>query len=249
LLAYRVPVRTGPATDANHFLVRQTISGACMKGHSSMRMSTKLGLTGLLAAMLLAAALSTASARNLEVSAQGILVSWSRLEFQSNVGTVRCPVTLDGSFHSRTIPKTVNLLIGAISEVRIKRESCSGGEALINNATLPWHIQYGGFTGSLPAITTVRLILSRYQFRVTIIGVNCFYGNATDAISGEASLNGGGEVTELRPAAGNVSNIIEGRSPGELFGCPRTGILASGAGDGIVSQLGAWTTRIRVRLI
>jgi hypothetical protein len=215
-----------------------------------MRTSAKLGLTGLLAAMVLAAALSTASARNLEVSAQGILTSWINLEFQSIAATVRCPVTLDGSFHSRTIPKTVNLLIGAITEVRIKRESCTNGSASINNATLPWHILYRGFTGNLPAITSVRIAMARYRFTVTVLGIPCTYGTATDSTTGSAALNAAGEVTELTPVSGsNTSNIIEGRNPGELLGCPRTGNLASTLGDGIVNVLNNWTTRVRVRLI
>jgi hypothetical protein len=215
-----------------------------------MRTSAKLGLTGLLAAMVLAAALSTASARNLEVSPQGILTSWIALEFQSSAATVRCPVTLDGSFHSRTIPKTVNLLIGAITEVRIKRESCTNGSASINNATLPWHILYRGFTGNLPTITSVRIAMARYRFTVTVLGIPCTYGTTEDTTTGSAALNAAGEVTELTPVAGiNISNIIEGRNPGELFGCPRTGNLASAAGDGRVSQLGRWELRITVRLI
>jgi hypothetical protein len=215
-----------------------------------MRTSAKLGVVGLLAAMLLAAALSTASARNLELSAQGLLVSWSRIEWQTSAATIRCPITLDGSFHSRTIPKTVNLLIGAITEVRIKEASCTGGSMSINNATLPWHILYRGFTGSLPAITSVRTAIARYRFGLTVLGSSCTYGTATDTMTLSDTLNAAGEVTEATPVAGgNTSNIIEGRNPGELFGCPRTINLASGAGDGIVNVLNNWTTRIRIRLI
>jgi hypothetical protein len=215
-----------------------------------MRTSAKLALTGLLAAMLLAAALSTASARNLEVSAQGLLVSWSRLEFESSAGTVKCQITLDGSFHSRTIPKTANLLIGAITEVRIKTESCTNGSDSINTATLPWHILYRGFTGTLPAILSVRIAIARYRFTLAVFGIPCTYGTATDTVTFSANLNAAGEITELTPVGGsNISNIIEGRAPGELFGCPRTTLLGANAGDGIVNVLNNWITRVRVRLI
>jgi hypothetical protein len=215
-----------------------------------MRTSARLGVAALLAATTLAAALGTASARNLEISAQGILSSWSRLELQTSAATVRCPITLDGSFHSRTIPKTVNLLVGAITEVRIKEANCTNGSASINNATLPWHIVYTGFTGTLPAIISVRPAVERFRFTTTLLGIPCAYGAATDRIVGAANLNAAGEVTELSPVAGsNIVNIIEGRNPGELFGCPRTGSMAANASDGIVNVLNNWTTRIRVRLI
>jgi len=219
-----------------------------------MRTSAKLGLTALIAAMLLASALSTASARRLEVSNQGFLVSWSRLEFQASFGSVRCQVTLDGSFHSRTIPKVERLLIGHITQVIIKKESCTGGEALIEGRgqTLPWHVTYESFTGTLPSITSVSLLLRGALFRinVTAIGLICLYGLATDNITGRANLNAAGEVTTLQPVAGrNAASLLEGINPGELFGCPRSGNLVAAAEDGIVRVLNAWTTTIRIRLI
>jgi hypothetical protein len=205
---------------------------------------------GLLAALLLAATLSTASARNLSLNEQGILVSWFSLEFQNVNATVRCPVTLDGSFHSRTIPKIGNLLIGAITEVRIKSASCTNGSASINNATLPWHILYRGFNGSLPALRAVLLEIGRFRFTATALGIPCTYGNATDTITYSGAVSASGEITELTPVSGNnIANIVEGRNPGELFGCSRTGVLVSGPGDGRVAQLNHWRESVIIRLI
>src|SRR5436853_3228582 len=123
-----------------------------------MRLSTKLGLTALMAAMLLAAAIGTASARSLSVSNQSFRVTWSKLEFEGGLGIpTQCQVTLEGSFHSRTIAKVLRSLIGAITRAVVKTESCSGGRATVGAP--PWHVTYQGFTGTLPRILTVVIAL------------------------------------------------------------------------------------------
>jgi len=208
-----------------------------------MRFSWKLGATALMATFLLASAVGTASAGRLSVSSQRFRVAWSRLEFQSEVATVRCPVTLEGSFHSATIAKIARLLIGAVTRVNIREASCQEGSASINNATLPWHVTYESFSGTLPNISAVNLLLSRFLFTVELIGVACTYGTSTDNITGAAAV-AGGEITELRPVAGrNTAH----RLSGSIF-CPATGNLVSAAGDGRVTVLNS-TTRIRVTLI
>jgi hypothetical protein len=105
-----------------------------------MRTSARLGLTALLAALLLSAAVSTASARNLEQSNQNIRVTYSRIEFQSPLVTIRCNLTLEGSFHSRTIPKRERLLVGAITRATIQNTNCTNGTMVV--LRLPWHITY-----------------------------------------------------------------------------------------------------------
>jgi hypothetical protein len=214
-----------------------------------MRTSAKAGLTALMAALLLSAALSTASARNLEVSSQRFRVIWRTLEFQTSRGTIRCQVTLEGSFHSSTIPKVERLLIGTITRVDVKRESCEGGELLIINSTLPWHVTYESFTGTLPTITAVRLLLRRLLYRFSLLGVNCFYGTATDNFTFSANLNAAREVTNLVAVAGrNIANLLEGSRPGEFFGCSTSQSFVTSVEDGVVTVLNS-TTRIRITLI
>src|SRR4029077_8994433 len=152
---------------------------------------------------------------------QVINARWSSLEFRGTL-TVRCPVTLEGSLHSRTIPKIVRvLLIGAVSRVLIKNESCTGGTASV--LRLPWHITYEGFRGTLPNITAVLLLLQRFQFglMVEIFGTRrtCLYGTATDHITGELGLNAERLGTWLVPVEGsNNANLLEGVTGG-LTGC------------------------------
>jgi len=210
-----------------------------------MRMSVKVSLTALAAALLLSAAVSTAGARNLSVSNQNLRTTWRSLEFAGEFVTIRCPVTLEGSFHARSIVKSPRSLIGAITRAVIKNESCTNGSAVAK--LLPWHITWESFAGRLPTITSTRLLLSRFRWLLTartIFGeVTCEIGNATDNISGDVALNAASEATTLTPTEG--SNIAHLTNPErEPFGCSEGRMI--GAGD--VMLLGT-TTRIRVTLI
>jgi len=211
-----------------------------------MRTSAKLGLTALLAAMMLSAVVGAASARNLSISNQRFLVFWSRLEFREPIGflVVRCRVTLDGSFHERTIVKSRGSLIGAVTRVDVDKNNCTGGQALAKGP-FPWHVTYDSFTGALPNITTVRIALSRFRFLLISPGAaTCEYGNATDNVVGSVGLTGS-EVTSLVPVEGsNTATFIEGTGP-----CPATGRLVTEASDrGVVTLLNS-NTRIRITLI
>jgi hypothetical protein len=185
--------------------------------------SVRLGVTALMAAVLLAGAASTASARNLSVSEQGFRVSWENLEFIAAV-TVRCRLTLEGSFHARSFAKIPRTLIGAISRA-INGHPCTGGEAWVDNGTeveplgtapnrLPWHLTYESFTGRLPDMEVVNLLLSRFSFviRATVLGLTCEgrYGNLTDNIILNAVHEPGTGISSLTPRAGsNAANLVE----------------------------------------
>ena len=218
-----------------------------------MRTSVKLLLSALAASLLLAAAVGTASASRISVSNQNIRVTWSRLTFEGGAAIV-CAVTIEGSFHTRTIEKVARSLIGAITKAIVNRASCTGGTGSTFNGvetyngrvpanTLPWHVTYESFRGTLPNITAVNILLSRFRFGIEIPGI-CTgeVGNATDNVTGEAAVGAGGQVTRITPVAGsNRATIIRN---GGIF-CPATGEL-NGAGE--VFLLGT-TTRISVTLI
>ena len=222
-------------------------------------MSVKLILTALAASLLLAAVVSTASAASLSTSNQNIRATWTSLEFEGT-GTglfIRCQVTLEGSFHSRTIAKVARSLIGAITKGQVKQETCTNGRGATFNGveryngttspnTLPWHLTYESFraVNGLPNIESIRILLSRFRFGIELPGL-CTgqVGNATDNVSADATLGAGGAITELRPTVGaNVANII--RRDGGIS-CPTTGRLT---GRAEVMLLGN-TTRISITLI
>ena len=206
-----------------------------------MRTIARTSMAALTAALLLAIVINTASARSLSVSNQNARLTWSSLEFSGGV-TVRCRVTLEGSFHSRTIAKVARTLTGAITRANVDEANCTNGNGRPRNETLPWHLTYEGFTGTLPNINAVFTLISRVRFNTVVPGL-CTgdYGTATDNITGRANLNASREITELEPVAGRNRTTL---NSGTAF-CPVSGTFS---GRGTVTLLGT-TTRIRVSLI
>jgi hypothetical protein len=135
---------------------------------------SKLVLAVAASTVLFGALTATASARILSISNQQYRVTWNRLNFTGGFGTVECQVTLEGSLHSRTIAKVLNLLIGYITTAKI-RNPCIRGEETILTETLPWHIRYAGFLGTLPNITGIRtnIIGAGFRLREPTFGATC----------------------------------------------------------------------------
>lgn len=223
-----------------------------------MRKSVKLILTGLAASLLLAAMVSSATASRLSTSNQNIRATWTSLEFASAV-VVRCPVTLEGSFHTRTIAKVARSLIGAITKAVVNRERCTNGTGSTFNGveryngtttpnTLSWHLTYESFRGTLPSIESIRVLLQRFRFGIEAIGCAVQVGAETDNVSADAALGAGGAITSLTPTAGrNTATII--RTDRDVLGaCPRPGNPGTLGSAGQVMLLGT-TTRISITLI
>jgi hypothetical protein len=151
------------------------------------RMSKAL-LAAASAAVLLSLAVGTASARRIEFSETHWMAVWSEIEpwVIEEVGElsppISCPVTLSGSIHSRTISKVSGQLIGYVT--RAMFGTCRGGRAIVLPATLPWHIRYLSFSGTLPNIEFIR---------VAIVGL----GIQSEEAGGRTCLY---LTTEARPA-------------------------------------------------
>jgi hypothetical protein len=188
---------------------KQLVSTLSAKHHKEdkMRTTVKLQLVALTAALLLGSAVSSASARSLSTSSQTLRVTWTNLEFTNEFGFgfVRCAVTFEGSFHSRTIAKVVNSLIGAITRADFR--ACTGGEVIPRTETLPWHLQYGGFSGTLPNITALTLAISRMRLRKVISGCDADFGSGTDQVRHTAAIGAGGVVNSLTPSNDRLTNI------------------------------------------
>jgi hypothetical protein len=122
--------------------------------HKDFRMkSCKLFLAAVGATMLLGSLVSSASARNFSTDNQSFRAAFSAVEFHLPETTVRCHVTLEGSMHRRTVTKVIGSLIGYITRAILG--PCQTGRATILRETLPWHVRYSGFQGTLPNITSV----------------------------------------------------------------------------------------------
>jgi hypothetical protein len=213
-------------------------------------------LTAIGAATLLLTAITTnATARNLSTSEQSFRATFASLEFIAGA-TIRCRLTLEGSFHTRTIAKVANSLVGAITRAIVAHPGCTGGEAWADNGIeteplgtapnkLPYHLQYEGFAGTLPAITTLNLAVSRFSFVVqgTILGLTCRGrdGNSTDRITIAAALEAGGGITSLAP--NGRATLVEQLGPNAV--CASTG---SFTGNGTAANLSTGA-RISITLI
>ncbi|HEX4805741.1 MAG TPA: hypothetical protein VFU94_07560 [Conexibacter sp.] len=138
-----------------------------------MRKRSILALAGLAATLAMALGVSSASANNISLSHLLTRAIWSELEFRGGFGTVRCAVTLESSFHESTIRKVLGALIGYVTGATVG--TCAQGSATVLRETLPWHIQYGGFRGTLPEFTGVieRLIGASFRIREPIFRAEC----------------------------------------------------------------------------
>ncbi len=131
----------------------------------------RLLLAAVLTASLTALASSSASAIQLSLSEPTFRAVWTPARFTFSGITVSCNVTLEGSFHRTTVAKVERSLIGHVTRATVA--SCSAGTMSVLTETLPWHVQYGSFTGTLPNISSVSLRLVGMAASWTFIGLTC----------------------------------------------------------------------------
>jgi hypothetical protein len=200
-------------------------------------------LAALAASSLLALTAGLAFANRLSVDDRTFRLNWTALRFTGPTGSLTCPVTLAGAFHSSTIVKTAGTLIGYITTARVEDPRCAGGRATILSATLPWHVRYASFTGTLPRIATVTLTLIGAAFRVSIGGSEPFCLATTTAAEparGIISLNAAGQATgiaaegsiDLTPSPDTLCDFLGAN--GEFSGA---GSVSDGAGNLIFLRL------------
>jgi len=199
-----------------------------------MRTRSTLAIVGLAAALVMALAVGSASANHLSLSHGNLnRAIWNPLEFRGGFGTVKCPVTLEQSFHSVTISKVVGALIGYVTGATVG--TCTQGSATVLTATLPWHIQYGGFLGSLPRFTGVKelLIGASFQIREPVFGVTCLARSTTTnpsvGIAEEITWEAGGNGIIRTLKAENGASIPCGSFSGRFEGVARVTESPGGA--------------------
>ena len=164
------------------------------------------------ATVLLGALVSSASARNFSVSEQRVTALWTRMNFIGGFGIVECEVKLSRSFHARTFTKTVNSLIGYITEGTVLR--CARGSATINQASFPWHLRYRSFAGTLPNITSLSDTVTGAEWRFRDpFDITCTVSSASSAMILTYSVSSGtitsADVSGTSPC-GSFTGRIEG---------------------------------------
>ena len=121
-------------------------------------------LVGLVSALVLAGLVATASAAWLSSSELALIAGWERMDIAGGFGTVECTLVLENVLHRSIFTKTVNSLIGYVQYANIS--SCRRGSATVLRETLPWHIRYRSFTGILPRLTSLSLLVTGIAFRI-----------------------------------------------------------------------------------
>jgi hypothetical protein len=193
-------------------------------------------VAAVVATALLGALVSIASAGRLQPSSQDWRAEFPSIDLTALFGTTRCAMTLEGSFHTRTIAKVLGALIGYITRAIVG--SCSGGAKTVLTETLPWHEQYTGFAGTLPIISIEDVDIIGWSQRVRETGgITCLIRSTTgESVRLPLSREVGGVLTTAR-AAGSI------RTSGECFGASLT---MSGSSSRFAARSGA---RITLTLI
>jgi hypothetical protein len=141
----------------------------------------KLVLAAVGASVLLGSLVSaSASGRSFSVDNQNLRAAFREVIFrEGGSASTKCQLTLEGSLHARTIAKVLGSLIGYITRATLG--PCVTGTATILTATLPWHVKYSGFQGTLPEITSVivHTIGAGFQARLSN-GITCLARTETN---------------------------------------------------------------------
>ena len=145
-----------------------------------MRRLMKLALAVVGATVLLGAVVSSASATRLSSTTRGINASWTRINFRGGLGTFDCEIIINGTGHANTIAKTAGLLMGLVTAANVTR--CARGSATMLRETLPWHVRYDSFLGTLPNITAIRTRVIGLSYRVQepTFGINCLIRSSAE---------------------------------------------------------------------
>lgn len=204
---------------------------------------TLLALVG--TAIVLGALVGSASAGRLSTSTRNIRVTWPSVEFIEPVFgyTNRCPITFEGSLHSATVAKSIGALIGHMSRATVNNNACSAVRATILQASLPWHVHYGGFLGSLPSISSVIMRVIAFEFRADGWWGDCLF-TTTEAQAATLNYN-------RTTATGAVASVTMGGSITSSEGCEPFGErinIRLGGTSGAPTVLGG-TAAITVTLI
>jgi hypothetical protein len=116
----------------------------------------------------------SAPARSLSITNRSFRAQFREIRLMMPFSTPSCEMTLEGSLHASTIAKVVGSLIGYITRGRLG--PCRSGTATLLTATLPWHMRYREFRGTLPDISSVTIGISDMGLAATEnFGIRCLF--------------------------------------------------------------------------
>jgi hypothetical protein len=128
-----------------------------------MRIKPVVALSAAAITAVMALNVTTATARTLSIGpSQRFRETFNDIEFFIAETRGDCRLTLEGSLHTRTMAKVAGALLGYIT--RVTAAECV---AAMLTETLPWHVRYEGFSGTLPNITLL-VVRVRLAIRIQI---------------------------------------------------------------------------------
>jgi hypothetical protein len=162
--------------------------------------------------MMLALMSEAAPARTISTNILSWFATVPSMEFSGIFGTTRCALTIEGQYHFNQIAKTAGSLVGYFTRA-LETAACAAGALTVLQETLPWHMQYAGFAGTLPSITALRENVVGMAFRVRETGGITCLARSTTAEPATMTFN--------REAFGNLTSVSFGgriRTGAECFG-------------------------------
>lgn len=182
-----------------------------------MRLVRLLSITATAAVVWLGVLASSSVAGRLSLSSQTFRTTFPEVIGRLPFGDAKCTMTVEGSFHSRTIVKVNESLVGYITRATLG--ACATGSMTVLTATLPWHLRYTSFVGTLPNISAIamRAIGMSVQIREPV-GITClFRSTGSEPVPFVFDVSGGTFIWSIlsgviRDSCGAESNFQSGIS-------------------------------------
>lgn len=211
-----------------------------------MRSRIALLVVGSVVVLAIWAFSTVASANRLSLSDRGVRIVWNPLTAGAQTREMfgaECPVTMEGSFHSSAMSKVVGSLIGYVTRASVATTSCTRGSFRFLLESLPWHIRYSYYRGTLPNIS--RLGIGFVGAAISITSPPFFENSlarstAERPMGWEAEREAGGSIRSLIAESGTILPLS-----GSIM-CTSATFFYKGVGS--VTRLGA-TTAVSLTLI
>ncbi|HXE45916.1 MAG TPA: hypothetical protein VN635_12045 [Conexibacter sp.] len=202
----------------------------------------KLVLAAIMAAAILGAAVSAASARNFEITnwERGFRIVWSTFRIEAGGREVACPITLEGTFSRHTFIKSAGNEIGRVTAAG--SGTCARGGLTLLRETLPWDVTYNSFGGTLPNIGSITVNVFDMAFQTNMDGIVCLARTMSERPGRFVAAFTGASITGVQAEA---AARIETRGG---FFCVIAGEASFSGNTNSVTVRGG-TERISVRLI
>lgn len=182
------------------------------------------------------------SANKLSVNATRQRIVFTPISILTSGGNIiNCNVTIEQGFHSATLAKVAGSLIGVYTQAA--NSPCTGGRVTIHIPTLPWHMRYSGFGGTLPNINIMYQSILGLSARIQPTGsIACTMRSTVENPARfAANVSAGGATRSLR--ADETAGM-----PLEGFFCAFGG-EAFLRGTGTITRSGTTVQDVTTRLI